>query len=127
MVAVLPQLKQLDGLKIENSERILALQRREVVAEGVAREELRHVERREREREEYQKQQAEKKMTRDDEEDAVERRKKFFAEKSPHCPETKLEMQKVMAEIKDEKEQAGQEDRIEKKEPRRLFMRCGQN
>ena len=87
-----------------------------------------------------------------EENDVLEKRKRFFEERSSHCPETKLEMQEVieeaksvnknqkrerifgwarkersytqvMAEIQEEKERAGQEERLEKKEPRKLFMR----
>ena len=70
--------------------------------------------------------------------DVLEKRRRFFEERSAHCPETKLEMQEVgeksstnknhkfvqvMEEIQREKEQAGKEERLEKKESRKLFMR----
>ena len=121
VVAALPQLKQLDGIQIENSERILAYQQREEVGEGVAREEEMHRVKRRREREEHNELRECREIEQDG--DAVERRKRFFEEKSTHCPETKLEMQEVMAEIQEEKEKSQQEDRKEKKEPRKMFMR----
>ena len=92
VVACLPQLSQLDGVVVERSERILALQRLEEVARGVARQELGHRARREGQREEHRRLR-EGREAREQGEDPIERRKKFFEEKSAHCPETKLEMQ----------------------------------
>ena len=54
--------------------------------------------------------------------DPIERRKKYFSERSEYCPETKIEMQEVMEEIKNEKENTGEILKQEKKE-RQLFMR----
>ena len=77
-------------------------------------------------------------MAEEENDDVLEKRRRFFEERSAHCPETKLEMQEVgekspmkenyslvqvMEEIQKEKEQAGKEERLEKKEPRKLFMR----
>ena len=53
VVACLPQLSQLDGVVVERSERILAIQRLEEVARGVARQEQGHRDRREGQREEH--------------------------------------------------------------------------
>jgi protein TilB len=126
VVAALPRLHQLDGAAVESSERIVALQDR-TLQERVAGEEARHAERRRREREEHEgASRARREQAGGEEEgDAVERRKRFFDEKSSYCPETKLETQAVMEEMAAEKEAARREDRTEAKEPRRLFMADG--
>ena len=119
VIASLPQLKQLDGLKIENSERIVALQvysslinflyhhlsiqRKREVEGRVAREEERYRVERQRQREEHERQKArreEVEATMEENEDILEKRKRFFEERSLHCPETKLEMQGVSKKTK---------------------------
>ena len=118
MIASLPQLKQLDGLKIENSERIVALQvysslinflyhhlsiqRKREVEGRVAREEEGYRVERQRQREEHERQKARREEVEAtmEEDDVLEKRKRFFEERSSHCPETKLEMQEVVKEAK---------------------------
>ena len=118
VIASLPQLKQLDGLKIENSERIVALQvtsslinypyhhlsiqRKREVEGRVAREEERYRVERQRQREEHERQKARREEVEStmEEDDVLEKRKRFFEERSSHCPETKLEMQEVIKEAK---------------------------
>ena len=58
----------------------------------------------------------------DSNEDEIDKRKKYFSEKSEYCPETKIEMQEVMEEIKLEKANNGAVLTQEKK-TRQLFMR----
>ena len=155
------------------------MQRKGEVEARVVREEEMYKVERQRQREEHERQKArreEVEATMAENDDVLEKRKRFFEERSSHCPETKLEMQEVikeegkstkklnkikmqkefwiatpswtvwlckllpifklhhqtrietenkqvMEEIQQEKERAGQEERLEKKEPRKLFMR----
>ena len=64
----------------------------------------------------------EKEETDDSTEDEIDKRKKYFSEKSEYCPETKIEMQEVMEEIQLEKANNGAVLTQEKK-TRQLFMR----
>ena len=58
----------------------------------------------------------------DEQEDKTEKRRKYFSQKSNYTPETRVEMQKVMEEIKEEKENVGDVPKKEKK-TRPLFMK----
>ena len=72
----------------------------EVEARVVREEELYRVER-QRQREEHERQKArreEVEATMAENDDVLEKRKRFFEERSSHCPETKLEMQEVIKE-----------------------------
>ena len=66
----------------------------------VREEEMYKVER-QRQREEHERQKArreEVEATMAENDDVLEKRKRFFEERSSHCPETKLEMQEVIKE-----------------------------
>ena len=57
-----------------------------------------------------------------DDEDVTEKRRKYFSEKSSYSPETRLEMQNVLEEINNEKENVG-EVSVKEKKTRQLFMK----
>ena len=55
-------------------------------------------------------------------EDVTEKRRKYFSERSNYSPETRLEMQKVLEEINNEKENVGDVS-VKEKKTRQLFMK----
>ena len=55
-------------------------------------------------------------------EDVTEKRRKYFSERSNYSPETRLEMQKVLEEINNEKENVGDVS-VKEKKTRPSFMK----
>ena len=77
------------------------MQRKGEVEARVVREEEMYKVERQRQREEHERQKArreEVEATMAENDDVLEKRKRFFEERSSHCPETKLEMQEVIKE-----------------------------
>ena len=125
MITVLPQLSMLDGIKVERSERIIAKQRFGDIKESILQQEKDYMARREKERGEFEEKQRNTPAPEDVEEtddDITEKRRKYFSERSNYSPETRMEMQQVLEEINQEKENVGDVPKKEKKE-RQLFMK----
>ena len=127
MITVLPQLSMLDGIKIERSERIIAKQRFGQIKDSILQQEKDYMAKREKEREEFEEKQRntpapDPEDVEETDEDITEKRRKYFSERSNYSPETRMEMQQVMEEINQEKENVGDVPKKEKKE-RQLFMK----
>ena len=124
VITILPGLKMLDGISVERSERIVAKQKFSEIKTTILQQEQEYFAKREKEKEEFK--ENEDVGTTDDadeaDEDKTEKRRKYFSEKSNYTPETRMEMQQVLEEINQEKENVGDVPKKEKKE-RQLFMK----
>ena len=114
----------LDGISVERSERIVAKQKFSEIKTTILQQEQEYFAKREKEKQEFK--ENEDVGTTDDadeaDEDKTEKRRKYFSEKSNYTPETRMEMQQVLEEINQEKENVGDVPKKEKKE-RQLFMK----
>ena len=124
VITILPGLKMLDGVSVERSERIVAKQKFSEIKTTILQQEQEYFAKREKEKEEFKENEDVGSSDDADEadEDKTEKRRKYFSEKSNYTPETRMEMQQVLEEINQEKENVGDVPKKEKKE-RQLFMK----
>ena len=124
VITILPGLKMLDGISVERSERIVAKQKFSEIKTTILQQEQEYFAKREKEKEEFKENEDVGTTNDADEadEDKTEKRRKYFSEKSNYTPETRMEMQQVLEEINQEKENVGDVPKKEKKE-RQLFMK----
>ena len=124
VITILPGLKMLDGVSVERSERIVAKQKFSEIKTTILQQEQEYFAKREKEKEEFKENEDVGTTNDADEadEDKTEKRRKYFSEKSNYTPETRMEMQQVLEEINQEKENVGDVPKKEKKE-RQLFMK----